>query len=134
VASLRYPDRNCAAVSVSAHAHTALPSKEFADRGVTLDAATASPSLKVSTAEVDSDGCNHGAHAVIPVKRRRHPLIGVRNSASLPISLKKERFKALFISRFSPEVTDGTLKTKMLVCLGLKTKFNTYASFHVSVI
>jgi hypothetical protein len=29
----------------------------------------------------------------------------VRNSASLPIVSKRERSKALFVSRFSPEVT-----------------------------
>jgi hypothetical protein len=42
--------------------------------------------------------------AATKVKPCRQPLIGVRNSASLPVVVKKERMKALFVSRFSPEV------------------------------
>jgi hypothetical protein len=74
------------------------------------------------------------------VKPRRQPLIGVRNSATLPV-VKKERMKALFVSRFSPEVAaedvrkslEEQLSLKKLACTRLKTKFNSYASFHVSV-
>jgi hypothetical protein len=55
--------------------------------------------------------------------------------------VKKERTKALFVSRFSPEVTTDDvqkslkeqLSLKMLDCTRLKTKFNSYASFHISV-
>jgi hypothetical protein len=36
-------------VAVSASAHTSSSSKEFIDRGITLDAASADPSPKVST-------------------------------------------------------------------------------------
>jgi hypothetical protein len=42
---------------------------------------------------------------VSTVKHRRQPIIGVRNSQSLPVIAKKERTKALFVSGFSPEVT-----------------------------
>jgi hypothetical protein len=72
-----------------------------------LDAASALPSPKVSAVEEESDGFKNvtyrkktstGALAVITVKHRRQPLIGVRNCASLPFISKKERFKALFIS------------------------------------
>jgi hypothetical protein len=101
----RNPERICAAVSVSASAHTAPPSKEFTYRGFTLDAASVAPSPKVSTVEKDSDGFNHGVRAVTTVERRRQLLVGVWSSASLPVGLKKERFRALFVSRFSPEVT-----------------------------
>jgi predicted HicB family RNase H-like nuclease len=67
------------------------------------------------------------------VKHRRQPLIGVRNSPLLPIISKQARYKALFVSRFSPEVsTDDVEKSlneqlslNMLVCTGLKTKLNT---------
>lgn len=84
---------------------------------------------------------NPGTPVVHATKQRRQPLIGVRNSASLPVISKKERSKALFVSRFSPEVTTSDieaslkeqLRLKNLVCTRLKTKFSSYSSFHVSV-
>jgi hypothetical protein len=68
-------------------------------------------------------------------------LIGRRNLASLPIVSKQERSKALFISHFSSEVTNvdiekslkEQLSLKRLVCIRLKNKFDTYASFHISL-
>jgi hypothetical protein len=83
-----------------------------------------------------------GAPAVITVTHRRQPLVGARNSASLPVITKEQRFRAPSFSRFSPEVTADDvekslkeqLSIKNLVCKRLKTKFSTYASFHVSVI
>jgi hypothetical protein len=82
-----------------------------------------------------------GTPSVNTVRHRRQPLIGVRNSASLPIVSKRERSKALFVSRFSPEVTAADvekslkeqLSLKRLVCTRLKTEVNAYASFHISV-
>jgi hypothetical protein len=79
--------------------------------------------------------------AVNKVKPRRQPLIGVSSSISLPVITKPERSKALFVSRFSPEVTaDDIYKTlkeelslKRLVCNKLKTECNSYSSFHISV-
>jgi hypothetical protein len=78
------------------------------------------------------------APAVNTIKHRRQSLVGVRNSVSLPVISKKERFKALFVSRFSPDVAvdvaEKPLKEKLspkkLVCTKHKTKPNTYASFH----
>jgi hypothetical protein len=145
------PPRSYAAVVISGPAHTALPSKEFADQEFTLGAASAVPSPKVSTVEEDSDRFKTvtygrktitGAPEVITVKHRRQPLVGVRNSASVPISSKEERFKALFMSRFSPEViadnVEKSLKEQLclqnLFCTRLTAKFNTYAFCHVSVI
>jgi hypothetical protein len=72
---------------------------------------------------------------------QRQPLIGMRNSVSLPIVSKRERSKALFVSTFSPEVKAADvekslkerLSLKRIVCTRLKTKFNAYASFHISV-
>jgi hypothetical protein len=113
-ASLRNPARNSVAVAVSGPAHTASPSKGFADLGIALDAASAVPSPKVSIVEEESDGfetvankkkTTTGAPAVITDKHRRQPLVGVLNSASIPILSKKQRFRALFVSRFSVEVT-----------------------------
>jgi hypothetical protein len=131
--------------------HTASPSKGFAGRGIALDAASAVPSPTVSAVEEDSDGfktvtyrkkTTTGAPVVVTVKHRRQPLIGVWNTVSLPSISKKGRFKAPFVSRFSPEVTtddaERSLKEQLsLQKLGrcrLETKFNTYASFHVWVI
>jgi hypothetical protein len=65
----------------------------------------------------------------------------VRNSASLPVVSKRERSKSLFVSRFGPDVTAADiektskeqLSLKRLVCTRLKTKFDAYASFHISV-
>jgi hypothetical protein len=144
-APLRNPARSYASVAISGPAHTVSPSKEFADRGITLDAASAVPSSKLSTAEEDSDGfktvtyrkkTTMGAPAVVTVKHRHMLLNTVRNSASLPSVSKKERFKALFVSRFSPEVTADDvekplkeqLSLQMLVFTRLKAKFKTYAS------
>ncbi|KDR17953.1 hypothetical protein L798_08171 [Zootermopsis nevadensis] len=80
-------------------------------------------------------------NTVNTVRQRRQPLIGVRNSAALPIVCKRERSKALFVSRFSPGVSAADvekslkeqLSLKRLVCTRLKTKFDAYASFHISV-
>jgi hypothetical protein len=102
------------------------------------------------SAKLDSDGFTMVSHKKKPFlaapvattvknKQRRQPLIGVRNCVSLPVVSKRERSRALFVSRFSPEVTTvdieeslkEQLSLKRLVCTRLKTKFNTYASFHV---
>jgi hypothetical protein len=79
--------------------------------------------------------------AVNKVKPRRQPLIGAGSSQALPVIAKPERSKALFVSRFSPQVTaedirkslKEQLSLKFLVCTRLRTKFDTYASFHISV-
>jgi hypothetical protein len=57
------------------------------------------------------------------------------------IIVRRVKTKALFVSSFSPDVTstdiENSLKEqlllKSLVCTRLTTKFNIYASFHVSV-
>jgi hypothetical protein len=74
-------------------------------------------------------------------RKRRTPTYGVRNSSSLPVVSKRNKTKALFVSRFSPEVSasdvDNSLKEQLklslAVCTKLKTRFNTYACLHVSV-
>jgi hypothetical protein len=51
------------------------------------------------------------------------------------------RSKSLFVSRFSPDVTAADVESSLqdqlqltsLVCTRLKTKHNSYASFHISV-
>lgn len=54
-APLRNPARSYVAVAVSGFARTVSASKEFADRGITSDAASADPSPKVSTVKYSSD-------------------------------------------------------------------------------
>jgi hypothetical protein len=49
----RNPARIHAAVAISGPAHTASPSKEYADRGIALDVASAVSSPKVSIVEED---------------------------------------------------------------------------------
>jgi protein tyrosine phosphatase (PTP) superfamily phosphohydrolase (DUF442 family) len=77
----------------------------------------------------------------IATKRHKATMIGVRSSSSLPVVAKKIRPKALFLSRFSPQVTvsdiEKSLREQMklasLVCNRLTTKSDSYVSFHVSV-
>jgi hypothetical protein len=67
-------------------------------------------------------------------------MIGVRHSSSLPIIARRLKTEALFVSRFSPDVTstniENSLKVqplvKSLVCIRLKTQFVTHTSFHFS--
>jgi hypothetical protein len=47
------------------------------------------------------------------VKSRPQPLIGFRNSASLPTVLKMERTKAIFVSQFSPVVTSDNVEKSL---------------------
>jgi hypothetical protein len=69
------------------------------------------------------------------------PIYGLCNSSSLPVVSKRVKTKALFVWRFSPEVSARDVehslkeqpKLSSIVCTKLKTKFNAYASFHVSV-
>jgi hypothetical protein len=115
--------RDVAAAGVSPSGPTALPD---ADRFKTVSYSKKTP-VEIS--------------AVNKVKPRRQPLNAVSRSLSLPVISKPERSKALFVSRFSPEVTADDvhkslkeqLSLKMLVCTKLRTKFNSYSSFHISV-
>jgi hypothetical protein len=78
----------------------------------------------------------------IPHKKQRTPTLGVRNASALTVIAKKAKTMSLFVSRFSPDVTAQDIKSSLeeqlelsyLTCTRLKTKFNTYASFHVSAI
>jgi hypothetical protein len=114
--------------------------KEVTSNGLSPQVATPADSEGFVT--VTNKRKNTVAPTVKNIKSRRQPLIGVRNSTSLPAVTKKQRTKAIFISRFCPDVTTDDVVTslkeqlslKKLVCTRLKTKFSTYASFHVSVL
>jgi hypothetical protein len=68
-------------------------------------------------------------------------MIGVRSSSYLPVVARKVQSKSLFVSRVSFEVTTSDIekylrkesKFASLVCTGMKTKYDSCASFHVSV-
>jgi hypothetical protein len=61
---------------------------------------------------------------------------------SLSLVTKRVRMKSLFVSCFSTDVTstdiekslNEQLKLTSLACTRLKTQFNSYASFHISVV
>jgi hypothetical protein len=120
--------RDVSAAGISSSGPTALP-----DAGgmktVTYRKKTATNTPPAEMSAVNKD------------KPRRQPLIGVSSSLSLPVISIHERSKALFVSRFSPEVTADDvhnslkeqLSLKKLVCTKLKTKFNSCSSFHISV-
>jgi hypothetical protein len=73
-----------------------------------------------------------GIAAVNKVQLRRQPMMGVRNSISLPFIAKTERSQALLVCRFSIEVTvddvrkslKEQLSLKMLFCMRLKNNFD----------
>jgi hypothetical protein len=73
-------------------------------------------------------------------KKSITPIVGVRNTSTLPVIAKKAKRMSLFVSRFSLEVTaqdiekslENQLKISSLTCTRLKIKFSTYASFHIS--
>jgi hypothetical protein len=74
-------------------------------------------------------------------RKLRTPMYGARKSSSLPVVSKRPKTKALFVSRFSAEVSASDvenslqepLKLSLVVCAKLKTRYNSYASFYVSV-
>jgi hypothetical protein len=76
-----------------------------------------------------------------PPRTSRTPLFGNRSGSSLATVPKKVRTKALFVSRFSPEVTSADVEKSLkeqlelasLKCTKLKTKYSSYSSFHISV-
>lgn len=76
-----------------------------------------------------------------PPMKPRTLLIGNKNGSSLPTVPKRVRTKALFVSRFSPEVSSADVEQSLkdqlelasLKCTKLKTKYNSYSSFHISV-
>jgi len=75
-----------------------------------------------------------------PRRPRNQPLVGVLESTLRVVNRPVKR-KALFVSRFHPDVSveditkslKNQLKLKSVECCKLKTKFNSYSSFHVSV-
>jgi hypothetical protein len=94
-----------------------------------LDATSAVHSPKVSNIKEDFDGFKTVTYrkkttiagpTVITVRYCRQPLVGMRNSASLPVISQKERFKLLFFLIFSPEDTADDVEKSLNQQLGLR--------------
>jgi hypothetical protein len=76
-----------------------------------------------------------------PPRRPRTPLFGNKSSPSLSTVPKRVRTKALLVSRLSPDVSSADVEQSLkdqselpsLACTKLKTKFNSYSSFHIAV-
>jgi hypothetical protein len=74
-------------------------------------------------------------------KKSRVAMIRVRSYSSLSVVQKRVRKKSLFVFQFSIDVTasdvEKSLKDQLqlasLACTRLKTRHNSYASFHISV-
>jgi hypothetical protein len=72
-------------------------------------------------------------------KKPRVTMIGVKNSSSLSGVQKSVCMKSLSVSRFFPDVTATVVEKSLqeqlqlasLVCTRLKTKHNSYNSFHL---
>jgi hypothetical protein len=76
-----------------------------------------------------------------PPRKTRTPLFGMKSGSSLSTVPKRMRTKALFVSRFSPDVSSADVERSLkdqlelasLTYTKLKTKFNSYSSFHIAV-
>ncbi|PNF41597.1 hypothetical protein B7P43_G11564 [Cryptotermes secundus] len=95
--------------TISVPAGTTLPYRDVAVAGISPSGPTALPDpdgFKTVTYRNRTTTNPPAESAVVnKVIPRRQPLIGVSSSQSLPVVKKAERSKALFVSRFRPEVT-----------------------------
>jgi hypothetical protein len=55
---------------------------------------------------------SHNAKSAVS-KKHKTPMIGVRNSSSLPITARRVKTKALFVSRFSLDVTSTDIENTL---------------------
>lgn len=74
-------------------------------------------------------------------KKRRSPAcVGASDSSALVVVQQPRRSRAMFVSKLSPATTSASLTTHLSTlgitpssCRRLKTKFDSYASFYISV-
>ncbi|KAJ4432877.1 hypothetical protein ANN_21516 [Periplaneta americana] len=72
--------------------------------------------------------------------KKRDPKVGTITTSNLEMTLERIRTKSLFVSRFSPNVNENNikdslfnqLKLRSLEITKLKTKYQSYSSFHIS--
>lgn len=97
---------------------------------------------ELPTANVPTDSIDAEGFQLVTKKkyRKREPKVGTMTS-TLEMAPVRIKSKSLFVSRFSSKVNatniEDTLKNQLnlrsLVVTKLKTKFQTYSSFHISV-
>lgn len=87
------------------------------------------------------DSTNHNSSNSSHIKKPRQPIFGVKNSSSLSVIEKRPRMAALFVSRLQPGTTERDIINSIneqininsFKCTQLKTKFDSYTSFHIAV-
>lgn len=93
-----------------------------------------------------SDDLGGGEFTLVSARRRSFktplppPLIGTGSASTLRAATRRST-KSFFVSRLAPESTckdleeyiKSEINVTLIKCTPIKTKFNTYASFHVSV-
>ena len=96
--------------------------------------------INVSRAKRANPSATNTTAIATSSRKPKVAMIGVRISSSLSV-VQKRRNKSLFVSRFSPDVTASDVENSLrdqlqlasLTCTRLKTKHDSYASFHISV-
>ncbi|KAJ4447802.1 hypothetical protein ANN_09810 [Periplaneta americana] len=87
---------------------------------------------------VDSDGFQTVTRKKF---KKRDPKVGTLTNSNLEMAPERIRTKSLFVSRFSPNVNENNIKDSLfhqrklrsLEITKLKTKYQSYSSFHISV-
>nr|CAD7587621.1 unnamed protein product [Timema genevievae] len=95
----------------------------------------------VSSRKNKSSNSNVREDPPVQRSRARKLLTGNKIATDLQTVNKVFKKKSLFVTRFSPEVSSLAIQSYLtkelnldyLVCSKLKTKFNSYSSFHISV-
>lgn len=88
--------------------------------------------------QIDTDGFQLVSK---PKKKGRIHRVGTLSSSKLEMAPERVKTKALFVSRFSPKVNANNIEDslkhhtnlRLLSVSKLKTKYQTYSSFHISV-
>ena len=88
----------------------------------------------------DTPTANEDGFKIVTRKKSRKPMVGESAACQLGV-VKKPRRRAVFTSRFDPSVTAQQIVTSLknqlniddIIATKLRTKHNSYASFHVSV-
>jgi hypothetical protein len=124
MASCQKPTNSCSEAAISGSLPTAPSAKKSTDLGFTLDVVSAVPSPKVSTVQIDSykfgtftyKKITIGDSAVNTVNCHPQFLFVVHNSPFLPVILKREQPKALFVNRFNLEVSTDDVGPLLASC------------------
>lgn len=123
-------------------------SKSFA--AIVAEGNTLGPWSNVSkqVENVDSNGisasadCSKNSNWQVKTKKKRKPKLGKKEDSSLKVVKHFSKPAEIFISRLEPNTTEAQLNSfvqsqfmyaSSVSCNKLKTKFDSYSSFHVSL-